>query len=769
MTAVAYDPFEAAGRQVAPYVSTAGEYLDAGWWPVPCDAKQLLVRGVSGHAGRPVTRTDVAAWSTQFPTANVAVRLPGDVVCLDYDAYDDKPGADTMAAMVAEHGPLPPTVVATARALPSGRYLYKVPNGTRLRSVVGAGVEVCQRHHRYVVAWPSVHHSGAGVEWIDETSGEILDTIPEPGDLPDLPWSWLEALSASGSGEVAASVDDDAVIAWCERHTESRRPGWLDVVLDDARRRIGDGEARHDATVRAACQIAREATAGAYDAGTAIAQLVALWGDVMDDPARTTEIADTIGWAVGQLDTDTSRTRVAEIRKKLADVTVSHQGTEGSDDALDVLRLPLEFWSESSVLEHVRAAALARMCPPDAVLAVVLARVAALTSHTVELPPNVGGAVGLSLLTGLVGPPEAGKSSSTGTGRDLVLAPSGHTIADGLPLGSGEGLSEVLFGMVTEDDPQTGKPTKVRRQVRHSALVAVDEGTLLAELSQRRGSTTLTTLRSIFTHGTIGATNATAERNRVVAGTDYVYGVVVGIQPALAGPLFEPAAIGAGTPQRFLWVWCVDPTLTPDRLPWPGPLDWTPPGPGDLAPLRHSEPGAKIRHRLPVPDDVSDEIRRTIHAARTGGDTDPLDAHRMLLRLKIAALLGILDDRLEVTDDDWRLAGTITTTSANVRRHVLGTLRAAEQQREDAQVARHVRREAASEDAAYDRALASAATSVARKVHKHDGATRRDLARAIAGKHRQLGVTVDDAIARAVADGYIADDGAGWRPSRRTP
>jgi len=141
----------------------------------------------------------------------------------------------------------------------------------------------------------------------------------------------------------------------------------------------------------------------------------------------------------------------------------------------------------------------------------------------------------------------------------------------------------------------------------------------------------------------------------------------------------------------------------------------------------------------------------------------------MLLRLKIAALLGILDDRLEVTDDDWRLAGTITTTSANVRRHVLGTLRAAEQQREDAQVARHVRREAASEDAAYDRALASAATSVARKVHKHDGATRRDLARAIAGKHRQLGVTVDDAIARAVADGYIADDGAGWRPSRRTP
>jgi|GEM_PF-5234554 len=61
------------------------------------------------------------------------------------------------------------------------------------------------------------------------------------------------------------------------------------------------------------------------------------------------------------------------------------------------------------------------------------------------------------------------------------------------------------------------------------------------------------------------------------------------------------------------------------------------------------------------------------------------------------------------------------------------------------------------------------ASTIRQVLDQHTGATRRDLARAIAGKHRQLGVTVDDAIARAVADGYIADDGAGWRPSRRTP
>lgn len=763
-----------------PYAAAALDYLDARWSPVPVAGKVLLVAGYTGRDGQAVTRRDAERWSAQFPSADVALRLPRDVVCLDVDAYDDKPGAATLAALVAEHGPLPPTIAATARALPSGRFLYRVPNGTRLRGVAGPGIEVCQFHHRYIVAPPSVHHSGAVVRWVDEASGEILDRFPEADDLPALPWSWIEALSASGSAEAADAVDEDAVRGWVGAHTEARRPSWLPVVIRGARERTRVGESRHDSVVRAACQMAREATAGAYSADDAVAELVDLWAEVMDDPRRAGEVVEIIGWAVGQLDTDAARAEVAEIRARLDDhgeddpqlsshLTVGGRGEAVEEDSLALLRLPAEFWSERPVLEHVRAAALSRMAPPDAVLAVVLARTAALSSHTVELPPNVGGAVGLSLLAGLVGPPEAGKSSSTATGRDLLPAPVGHTIADGLPLGSGEGLAEVLFGMVTEDDPQTGKPTKVRRQVRHAALVAVDEGTLLAELAQRRGSTTLTTLRSIFTHGTIGNTNATAERNRVVAGTDYVYGVVVGIQPALAGPLFEPAAVGAGTPQRFLWAWCVDPTLSPERSPWPGPLDWTPPGPGELAPLRHVEPGAKLRHRLAVPDEVSDEIRRSIHTARTSTDADPLDAHRMLLRLKTAALLGILDGRVEVTVEDWRLAGIVDATSANVRRYVAGTLRAADQQREDAQVARHVRREAASEDAAYDRALASAATSVARKVHRSGSASRRDLQQAIAGKHRQLGVSVDDAVERAVSDGLIVADGSAWKPGRRTP
>lgn len=765
----AHAPDPAPADAVAPFRDAAAGYLAAGWWPVPCDAKQLLVSGVSGCRGRRVVAADVAQWSTQFPNANVALRLPPDVVCLDVDDYDDKPGGATLAAGVAEYGPLPPTVIATARALPSGRRLYRVPNGTRLRSP-GPGIDMVQHHQRYCVVAPSSHHSGGPVQWIDESSGEVLDTIPEPGDLPELPWSWLEALSVSGSGQVGDAVDDEAVLAWCEQHTDARRPGWLPVVIDGARERIAAGEARHDCVLRAACQMAREATAGAYAASDAVDALVALWAEVMDDPKRGDEVGELIGWAVGQLATDHAAAQVDAIRSKLAGPGVGTlpQPVDGSDPTA-LLRLPADFWTERPTLDHIRRAALARMVAPDVVLHCVLARVAALSSHTLELPPNVGSAVGLSYLVMPTGPPEAGKSSAIGTARDVLPAPGDHPVADNLPLGSGEGLAEVLFDTVTEPDPDTGKPTKVRKQVRHQAIVVVDEGTMLAELSQRKGSTVASVLRTIFTHGTIGNTNASADRRRVVPGDRYVFGVIVGIQPSLAGPLLDPVAVGAGTPQRFAWCWCIDPSLSPDYVEWPGPLDWSPHGPGDLAKLeRVVNHGSTVRHRLPVPAAIRDEVRAGIFAARTDPDSDPLGAHRYLMRLKVAALLGILDGRLGLSADDWRLAGQVVDTSRNVRRYVAAVLAQVEARRETAQVSRLIRREEASEDAAASRALSSAVRTVVRKVNVLGHATRSDLTRAIAGRDRKL-VTTDEVIARAVSEGLLAVDGDGWKPGRKKP
>ena len=56
--------------------------------------------------------------------------------------------------------------------------------------------------------------------------------------------------------------------------------------------------------------------------------------------------------------------------------------------------------------------------------------------------------------------------------------------------------------------------------------------------------------------------------------------------------------------------------------------------------------------------------------AQPGAATiDSLDGHAFLVRLKIAALLAIIDRRLNVTGEDWALAEIVMRTSDAVRRN----------------------------------------------------------------------------------------------------
>src|SRR5204863_7766177 len=135
-------------------------------------------------------------------------------------------------------------------------------------------------------------------------------------------------------------------------------------------------------------------------------------------------------------------------------------------------------------------------------------------------------------------------------------------VVDMMPIGSGEGFVEVLF------DYDEDEKRKVQKW--HGAVFYIDEGAVLGELSSRSGTTLLSTLRSAYMHATLGATNASRERKRRVHGTQYVYGLTLGIQPDLAGPILDDAP--AGTPQRFVWLRADDPAMTADEIAPPGPL-----------------------------------------------------------------------------------------------------------------------------------------------------------------------------------------------------
>ena len=133
--------------------------------------------------------------------------------------------------------------------------------------------------------------------------------------------------------------------------------------------------------------------------------------------------------------------------------------------------LPSDFYDHSEPLQRVRQAAFSRQVSPDAVLAVILCRVAASLPPGIVLP--VRGT--LDFISALIGDSGTGKSRAMTTATDLL--PDIGTDYDGVPIGSGEGIASVYVGKV--DDSGTNPP------LRTASLFYVDEGSQLLTLSRR--------------------------------------------------------------------------------------------------------------------------------------------------------------------------------------------------------------------------------------------------------------------------------------------
>lgn len=371
--------------------------------------------------------------------------------------------------------------------------------------------------------------------------------------------------------------------------------------------------------------------------------------------------------------------------------TNGHVPEPEPDQASGPLNLPDWFWETRPVLTHIRTAAWARMISPDAVLGVVLARVAAGWPPAFQLPGTVGAESSLACYTALVGGPETGKSTAVGCASKLV-ALSGPVV-DGVTLGSGQGLIELYMELVsvpTED----GGTRMVKQQTKSGAFVTLDEGQALAEMARQKGAIHLPVIRSMWTGGPVGQANASVETARQLADGTYSLGFVVGLQPTKAAALLGDDA--AGTPQRFLWMRTTDPTIPADPPPWPGGIEWRPP---TLKP--HTPTGITLD---PV---ITTEIRTARLAIVRGEvEVESLNAHRTLLRLKVAGLLAGLEERLDITTDDWDLAATVVDTSVAVRTMVVDAIawEAADLERQHTQ--RIVSRDRAVEDSREGRAAA---------------------------------------------------------------
>jgi hypothetical protein len=203
------------------YASAYGAYRDVGWSPIKLHAGSKFPPppDFTGDDGIDPSGADCQAWADEEPDGNLAIRLPNNesiaVVGIDVDAYGAKTGGATYAEAVKRWGPLPPGPRSTSRENDplSGIRLYRVPPGTVLRGQIKfpqlgiSDIEICQRHHRYVMSWPSVHPEGRPYWWRNEAMQHI--GIPTPGDLPWLPQRWVDGLRVEphhNGAEVGADI-----------------------------------------------------------------------------------------------------------------------------------------------------------------------------------------------------------------------------------------------------------------------------------------------------------------------------------------------------------------------------------------------------------------------------------------------------------------------------------------------------------------------------------------------------------------------------------
>lgn len=351
---------------------------------------------------------------------------------------------------------------------------------------------------------------------------------------------------------------------------------------------------------------------------------------------------------------------------------VAEQALNAGATTVPLVNLPDDFWAARPLFKTIREAAWASVTSADAVLGAVLARAAGMVHHQTKFDSGRGPTGSLNTFVNLIGPSGAGKTEATRAAGRLILPPrylarlDGTTdtelFRDGIGLGTGEGMAEAYMGWTQQETGEltkAGDPKmeKVRAQVRYNAFFYADEGqTLTKMMKERQGTTVGMAIRTAWTGGALGQANAREESTRFLPDGSYSMGLLIGYQPAVAQDLLADG--GPGTPQRFLWLSALDPRIPDEPVPLP-------------TPMRLSLCGDPTGGPAPVvtfPADLRAQLRRE-QLARQRGEVvvNELDSHVPLMRCKLAALLALLDDRLDVCWDDWELGGLIWATSCAVR------------------------------------------------------------------------------------------------------
>ena len=281
-------------------------YAQAGWsciLPVPPETKTPPPVGYTGAEGRDTDPLTLVQWTASHAGHSIALRMPAGVIGIDVDQYlkgaVQKRGAETLAHFLERWGPLPTTWTSTARdpGGPSRIHFFRVPAqryATKLDTGTTSDIEIIQRHHRYAVVWPSVHHdAGAIYRWYDPT-GQAVDTPPRPEWLPELPQTWVQGLATGATTAAAPAADRASGWALLDQLLADIRPECAEITSARMRAieelgRAGAGS-RHDTMAERTHHLIQLAAAGHPGASAALHGVRELWANLTAGEDREDEL-----------------------------------------------------------------------------------------------------------------------------------------------------------------------------------------------------------------------------------------------------------------------------------------------------------------------------------------------------------------------------------------------------------------------------------------------------------------------------------------------
>ncbi|MEX3646533.1 bifunctional DNA primase/polymerase [Mycolicibacterium porcinum] len=311
----------ASGR---PFRDAAEKYRESGFLgtlPLPPGEKNPPPKGFTG-SGRPdPTDEQVRAWRKENGDGNIALRLsevPQEVtnkrdlpfvyagnnvdgwelIGIDVDDYKGKHGLSELRELEAEHGPLPPTAMSTARWAGwdehrSAIRVFLVPKGYRFMGKAAPSIDIVQKRHRFMVAAPSTNPDADGAEY--EWRYGATDSPPEAlrefeGGLPNvatdvalLPESWFAHLSRGGtveSDDEISDLTDDELFDWARTLRYEDEPcREMRRVLDECLEKLGSSDSSHDKITYAHWRLFSLAAEGHSGVGSALDQFHPAWRD----------------------------------------------------------------------------------------------------------------------------------------------------------------------------------------------------------------------------------------------------------------------------------------------------------------------------------------------------------------------------------------------------------------------------------------------------------------------------------------------------------